>query len=58
MKKALFAATFTLLVLLALPVRAQTGCVDSPEDPTVILALVGGAGVVIAGLRASRNRKP
>jgi len=28
-------------------VRAQTGCDDSPEDPTVVLALIASAGAVI-----------
>jgi len=56
MKKMHFAAVFAL-VLAALPLRAQNGCVDSPEDPTVFLALVGGAGALIAGLRASRSRR-
>lgn len=52
--------TFVLAVMLAaisLPLRAQTGCDDSPEDPTVVLALVGGAGALVASLRAARSRK-
>lgn len=57
MKKTLFAISFMLLLLCALPLRAQSGCVDSPEDPTIFLALVGGAGALIGGLRVSRNRK-
>jgi XrtJ-associated TM-motif-TM protein len=44
------------MLAVALPLRAQTGCDDSPEDPTVILALVGGAGDLVAGLRTSRSR--
>jgi XrtJ-associated TM-motif-TM protein len=35
----------------AFPLRAQTGCVDSPEDPTVVLALVGSAGVLLSIVR-------
>jgi len=57
MKKTIFAIAFSLLLTAALPLRAQNGCVDSPEDPTVFLALVGGAGALIAGIRAARNRK-
>jgi XrtJ-associated TM-motif-TM protein len=40
--------------VLAVPmfVRAQTGCVDSPEDPTLVLALVASAGALVAGGRA------
>ena len=45
------------LAAVVLPLRAQTGCADSPEDPTLVLALVGGAGVLVASLRASRSRK-
>jgi XrtJ-associated TM-motif-TM protein len=45
------------LMAVALPLRAQvTGCDDSPENPTVILAVVGGIGVVVARLRAGRRR--
>jgi XrtJ-associated TM-motif-TM protein len=35
---------------MALPLRAQTGCDDSPEDPTVVLALVGSAGAFAASM--------
>ena len=38
----------------ALPLRAQTGCTDSPENPTVVLALVGGAGALFSAVRARR----
>ena len=37
-------AYLVLLVLAALPLCAQTGCVNSPENPTAILALLGAAG--------------
>jgi XrtJ-associated TM-motif-TM protein len=46
-----------MLGALALPLRAQTGCDDSPEDPTIVLALVGGAGALVASVRAARSRK-
>ena len=46
-----------LLCAIAIPLRAQTGCDNSPEDPTVVLALVGGAGALVASLRAARSRK-
>jgi XrtJ-associated TM-motif-TM protein len=45
------------LATVALPLRAQTGCDDSPEDPTIVLALVGGAGALLASARATRSRK-
>jgi XrtJ-associated TM-motif-TM protein len=38
----------------ALPLQAQTGCTDSPENPTVVLALVGGAGALFSAVRARR----
>jgi XrtJ-associated TM-motif-TM protein len=56
LKKSALAFAFTLLLATALPLRAQSGCVDSPEDPTVALALVGGAGAMAAGLWRSRSR--
>jgi len=47
---------FPLMLALALPLRAQTGCDDSPEDPTVVLALVGGAGALAANLWRLRRK--
>ena len=55
-KRILLTAIFALLLIPALPLRAQTGCVDSPEDPTIILALVGGVGALAAGIWRSRRR--
>jgi XrtJ-associated TM-motif-TM protein len=52
MKK--FAPMFLGLVLLlcvALPLHAQNGCTDSPENPTAILAVVGSAGAFFATAR-------
>ena len=58
--------TFYLVLLvfavlcIALPLYAQQGCEDSPEDLTAILALVGTAGVFLGVARsrwATRNRK-
>lgn len=57
LKKTLLALTFGLVVALALPLRAQTGCDDSPEDPTVFLALVGAAGAIATSLMRLRRRK-
>ena len=57
LKRMFLSLGFALLLATALPLRAQSGCVDSPEDPTVFLALVGGSGALIAGLRASRKHK-
>lgn len=35
-----------------LPMHAQGGCVNSPENPTVVLGLVGTAGAFFASARA------
>lgn len=37
--------------------HAQSGCGDSPENPTVVLALVGAAGVSFNALRNKFRRK-
>ena len=46
------------LVMVALPGRlvAQTGCEDSPESPTLVLALVGAAGMLATRLRGPGRR--
>ena len=52
------------LLLVTLPIHAQTGNIDgcpgSPENPTVVLALVGSASAFVASARmrikARRNR--
>jgi XrtJ-associated TM-motif-TM protein len=46
----LFWAVFLLSV--AVPLHAQTGCTDSPENPTVVLAVVGSAGALFSSIRA------
>jgi len=51
---------FLLALMLAagaLPLHAQSGCDDSPEAPTIVLALVGGAGALAASVRAALHRK-
>jgi XrtJ-associated TM-motif-TM protein len=40
-----------VLFLVVVPIQAQTGCTDSPENPTVVLALVGGAGALFSAVR-------
>jgi XrtJ-associated TM-motif-TM protein len=56
-KKTLLVFCWTaMLMLIAVPLHAQTGCDDSPEDPTVVLALVGSAGAVAAGLWRARRK--
>ncbi len=41
------------MFLITLPVHAQSGCVNSPENPTAVLAVVGSAGAFFF----SRRRK-
>lgn len=41
-----------LLFAVALPLHAQGGCVNSPENPTAVLAIVGSAGAFFASARA------
>ena len=57
LKRSILAATFAILLAVALPLRAQTGCDDSPENPTIVLALVGSAGALVAGIRRSRRER-
>jgi XrtJ-associated TM-motif-TM protein len=52
MNKALLLSLWcVILLLVAVPLHAQTGCTDSPENPTVILALVGSAGALFSTAR-------
>jgi XrtJ-associated TM-motif-TM protein len=51
-KSALMLLGFVLLLSIAVPLHAEGGCVDSPENPTAILALIGSAGVFCATVRA------
>jgi XrtJ-associated TM-motif-TM protein len=60
MKKTLL-VMFSLTVLLkAASLHAQMGCDDSPENPTVVLALVGSAGALVASARSrmKARRRP
>ena len=55
----LIAASF--FAITAKSAFAQSGCVDSPEDPTVVMALLGGAAaltpLVWSKVRARRRHK-
>ena len=57
MKKQWIFLVLAAVVLLSAPLRAQSGCVDSPENPTAILALVGSAGAVLAAVRGRFTRR-
>jgi XrtJ-associated TM-motif-TM protein len=56
LKKTAIAFAFALILAGGIPLRAQTGCEDSPEDPTVVLALVGGAAALVTHLRRFRDK--
>jgi len=50
MKKQI-ALLFVILILQPVMAHAQTGCLDSPENPTVVLGLVGSAAGALVYLR-------
>jgi XrtJ-associated TM-motif-TM protein len=50
-KKLLQSLGCVALLLVAVPLHAQSGCIDSPENPTVVLALVGSAGALFSTVR-------
>jgi len=41
-----------MMLAVTVSANAQGGCVNSPENPTVVLALVGSAGAFLASARA------
>jgi XrtJ-associated TM-motif-TM protein len=58
MKKAGFVILgVAIFLMVTLPLRAQTGCGDSPENPTVVLALVGGAGALFSAVRVKARMR-
>jgi len=61
MKKAILSLALALPLILALPAHAQSGCEDSPENPTLVLAGLAGGVFAVSSLRtrlrARRNTK-
>jgi XrtJ-associated TM-motif-TM protein len=51
-KTCLILAGIALLSSVALPLYGQDGCINSPENPTAILAVVGSAGAFFVSVRA------
>jgi XrtJ-associated TM-motif-TM protein len=51
MKKAILSVALALPLILALPAHAQTGCEDSPENPTLVLAGLAGGVFAVSSLR-------
>jgi len=61
MKNAKYLILAAMLLSASIQIHAQGGCVDSPEDPTAVLAILGVAGASIVYARnrmaARKNRK-
>jgi len=57
MKKISLLALAALVVLAAIPAYAQGGCVNSPENPTAVLAVVGSASGLLVAIRSRFRRK-
>jgi XrtJ-associated TM-motif-TM protein len=57
MKLTLLAVLAVAVVVVATPAFAQNGCVNSPENSTAVLALVGSAGGALVALRGRLRRK-
>jgi XrtJ-associated TM-motif-TM protein len=53
MKNTFLLLSLTLALLVGVPARAQGGCDDSPENPTLILAGLAGGAFAISSLRNS-----
>lgn len=53
MKKLALLVFAAAVLSVAAPLHAQGGCVNSPENPTAILAVVGSAGAFFASTRRS-----
>jgi XrtJ-associated TM-motif-TM protein len=51
MKKTLLFVALAFALTVALPARAQGGCDDSPENPTLILAGLAGGAFAVSSLR-------
>jgi XrtJ-associated TM-motif-TM protein len=51
MKKAILSVALAIPLVAALPARAQVGCDDSPENPTLVLAGLAGGVFAVSSLR-------
>jgi len=57
MKKTFYLVISLMLLSVALPLHAQSGCGDSPEAPTAILALLGTSGAFFISARSRFNAR-
>lgn len=51
MKRAILSLALAIPLILALPAHAQSGCEDSPENPTLVLAGLAGGVFAVSSLR-------
>ena len=51
MKKAILSVAVAVSLMAAIPARAQSGCDDSPENPTLVLAGLAGGVFALSSLR-------
>lgn len=51
MKKAILSVALAIPLIAALPAHAQSGCEDSPENPTLVLAGLAGGVFAVSSLR-------
>jgi XrtJ-associated TM-motif-TM protein len=51
MKRAILSIALAIPLIVALPAHAQTGCDDSPENPTLVLAGLAGGVFAVSSLR-------
>ncbi|MGD0647859.1 MAG: PExPT-CTERM protein [Acidobacteriaceae bacterium] len=51
MKKTFLLTALAFAMIAAIPARAQGGCSDSPENPTLILAGLAGGAYAISNVR-------
>jgi XrtJ-associated TM-motif-TM protein len=51
MKKILLLSAVAFALIVAIPARAQGGCDDTPENPTLILAGLASGAFAVSSLR-------
>jgi len=56
MKTMFLVVGFAVVLMVAVPLQAQTGCVNSPEAPTVVLGLAGSVSGLIVVVRNKMRR--
>ena len=57
MKKSLLFVALAISLAVVVPARAQTGCSDSPENPTLILAGLAGGAFAVSSLRTRMSAR-